>query len=43
MLHPEGCNVVYPEVEGFSVLLGYATSNAGCCKVVVGGVGQGSF
>jgi hypothetical protein len=29
----QGTNNVYPEVEGLSVLLGYKTQNAGCCKV----------
>ena len=32
MIHTEN-NVVYPEVEGLSVLMGYKTANAGCCKV----------
>lgn len=29
----QGTNNVYPEVEGLSVLLGFKTQNAGCCKV----------
>jgi Methylmalonic aciduria and homocystinuria type D protein len=32
MVHKES-TVPYGEVEGFSTLLGYKTSNAGCCKV----------
>jgi hypothetical protein len=28
-----GTNNVYPEVEGLSILLGFKTQNAGCCKV----------
>ena len=32
MIHQEGNNV-YGEVEALSVLLGYKTANAGCCKV----------
>ncbi len=32
MVHKEG-QVVYPEVEGLSILKGFKTSNAGCCKV----------
>jgi hypothetical protein len=28
-----GTNNVYPEVEGLSLLLGFKTQNAGCCKV----------
>jgi hypothetical protein len=32
MVHQEG-NIVYAEVEALSVLMGYKTSNAGCCKV----------
>lgn len=32
MVHQDSNNV-YPEVEGLSVLLGYKTANAGCCKV----------
>ena len=32
MIHKEG-TVVYPEVEALSVLMGYKTANAGCCKV----------
>jgi hypothetical protein len=32
MIHQESVNV-YPEVEGLSVLLGFKTANAGCCKV----------
>eukprot|EP00775_Hariotina_reticulata_P004124 gene4124-4370_t len=31
----QGTNNVYPEVEGLSVLLGYKTQNAGCCKIVL--------
>eukprot|EP00195_Chlamydomonas_chlamydogama_P015190 CAMPEP_0202889956 /NCGR_PEP_ID=MMETSP1392-20130828/492_1 /ASSEMBLY_ACC=CAM_ASM_000868 /TAXON_ID=225041 /ORGANISM="Chlamydomonas chlamydogama, Strain SAG 11-48b" /LENGTH=136 /DNA_ID=CAMNT_0049573411 /DNA_START=46 /DNA_END=453 /DNA_ORIENTATION=+ len=34
MVHKE-CNSVYPEVEGLSVLKGYKTANAGCCKVLL--------
>ena len=34
MLHSNG-QTVYPEVEGLSILLGYRTANAGCCKVWV--------
>jgi hypothetical protein len=29
----QGTNNVYPEVEGLSLLLGFKTQNAGCCKV----------
>jgi hypothetical protein len=29
----QGTNDVYPEVEGLSLLLGFKTQNAGCCKV----------
>lgn len=29
----QGTNNVYPEVEGLSILLGFKTQNAGCCKV----------
>jgi len=32
MIH-QGTINAYPEVEGLSVLLGYKTQNAGCCKV----------
>lgn len=32
MVH-QHTNDVYPEVEGLTVLLGYKTANAGCCKV----------
>jgi hypothetical protein len=32
MVHKDS-TVPYGEVEGFSTLLGYKTSNAGCCKV----------
>lgn len=32
MIHTD-LNVVYPEVSALSVLMGYQTSNAGCCKV----------
>jgi hypothetical protein len=28
-------NKVYSEVDGFQVLLGYATQNAGCCKILL--------
>eukprot|EP00878_Enallax_costatus_P008273 GHUV01008649.1.p1 GENE.GHUV01008649.1~~GHUV01008649.1.p1 ORF type:complete len:175 (+),score=26.50 GHUV01008649.1:208-732(+) len=31
----QGTNNVYPEVEGLSVLLGFKTQNAGCCKIVL--------
>lgn len=31
----QGTNNVYPEVEGLSLLLGYKTQNAGCCKIVL--------
>lgn len=39
----QGTNNVYPEVEGLSVLLGFKTQNAGCCKVsaLAGPVGSG--
>ena len=36
MIHKEG-NQVYSEVEALSVLKGYKTANAGCCKVREGG------
>jgi hypothetical protein len=40
MVHQQGNNV-YGEVEALSVLLGYKTANAGCCKVGCGaGPGQ---
>lgn len=32
MVHRD-TNTVYSEVEGLSLLLGYKTANAGCCKV----------
>ncbi len=32
MIHKES-NTVYSEVEALSVLKGYKTANAGCCKV----------
>ena len=35
MIHREYHNV-YSEVDGLSTLLGYKTSNAGCCKVRLG-------
>ncbi|KAF6259039.1 methylmalonic aciduria and homocystinuria type D protein [Scenedesmus sp. NREL 46B-D3] len=31
----QGTNNVYPEVEGLSILLGFKTQNAGCCKIVL--------
>eukprot|EP00879_Flechtneria_rotunda_P026377 GHRR01028121.1.p2 GENE.GHRR01028121.1~~GHRR01028121.1.p2 ORF type:complete len:150 (+),score=51.42 GHRR01028121.1:319-768(+) len=34
MIH-QGTNNVYLEVEGLSLLLGYKTQNAGCCKIVL--------
>lgn len=34
MVHKESCGV-YGEVDALVSLLGYATSNAGCCKVVL--------
>jgi len=34
MMHKES-QTPYSEVEGLSVLLGYRTANAGCCKVVL--------
>jgi hypothetical protein len=34
MMHKEG-QTPYSEVEGLTVLLGYRTANAGCCKVVL--------
>ncbi|KAG2448206.1 hypothetical protein HYH02_006791 [Chlamydomonas schloesseri] len=34
MIHTD-LNVVYPEVPALSVLMGYQTSNAGCCKVLL--------
>lgn len=34
MMHKE-TQTPYSEVEGLSVLLGYKTANAGCCKVVL--------
>ncbi|KAI8473629.1 MAG: methylmalonic aciduria and homocystinuria type D protein [Monoraphidium minutum] len=34
MLHKES-QTPYSEVEGLSLLLGYKTANAGCCKVVL--------
>ena len=40
MVHKES-TVPYGEVEGFSTLLGYKTSNAGCCKV--GGMPTAQF
>jgi hypothetical protein len=32
MIHQES-QTPYSEVEGLSLLLGYKTANAGCCKV----------
>jgi hypothetical protein len=34
MVHKDS-TVPYGEVEGFSTLLGYKTSNAGCCKILL--------
>lgn len=34
MVHKES-TVPYGEVDGFSTLLGYRTSNAGCCKILL--------
>lgn len=34
MVHKDS-TVPYGEVDGFSTLLGYRTSNAGCCKVML--------
>eukprot|EP00199_Chlamydomonas_sp_CCMP681_P003017 CAMPEP_0119107446 /NCGR_PEP_ID=MMETSP1180-20130426/10186_1 /TAXON_ID=3052 ORGANISM="Chlamydomonas cf sp, Strain CCMP681" /NCGR_SAMPLE_ID=MMETSP1180 /ASSEMBLY_ACC=CAM_ASM_000741 /LENGTH=167 /DNA_ID=CAMNT_0007092933 /DNA_START=49 /DNA_END=552 /DNA_ORIENTATION=+ len=34
MVHQEG-QVVYAEVEALSVLQGFKTSNAGCCKILL--------
>ena len=34
MVHKEGAGV-YGEVDALVTLLGYATANAGCCKVVL--------
>lgn len=34
MMHKE-TQTPYSEVEGLSLLLGYKTANAGCCKVVL--------
>lgn len=41
----QGTNNVYPEVEGLSLLLGFKTQNAGCCKVSnsVGPAGFGAL
>ncbi|GFR40709.1 hypothetical protein Agub_g1315 [Astrephomene gubernaculifera] len=34
MVHTD-LNTVYPEVAALSILLGYQTANAGCCKVLL--------
>ncbi|KXZ56956.1 hypothetical protein GPECTOR_1g862 [Gonium pectorale] len=34
MIHTD-LNNVYPEVPALSVLMGYQTANAGCCKVLL--------
>jgi hypothetical protein len=34
MMHKE-TQTPYSEVEGLSLLLGYRTANAGCCKVIL--------
>ncbi|GIL74692.1 hypothetical protein Vretimale_2326 [Volvox reticuliferus] len=34
MIHTE-LNTVYPEVPALSILMGYQTANAGCCKVLL--------
>ncbi|GLC38013.1 hypothetical protein PLESTB_000446100 [Pleodorina starrii] len=34
MIHTD-LNMVYPEVPALSILMGYQTANAGCCKVLL--------
>jgi hypothetical protein len=41
MIHREYHNV-YSEVDGLSTLLGYKTSNAGCCKARAADLGRSS-
>eukprot|EP00898_Chlorokybus_atmophyticus_P004289 jgi/Chlat1/4861/Chrsp31S04887 len=35
MVHRDGANYTYGEVDALQTLLGYKTANAGCCKVVL--------
>lgn len=35
MLHREHAHRVYGEVDALTTLLGYATTNSGCCKIVL--------